>query len=138
MPKSLRSFMYLLPQIWKTLKRGPRTVRYPFGPLDLPSSYRGRVQINADACRGCSLCVRDCPAFALELEREDRETFRLIYHPDRCAYCGQCEDSCNFGAIYLDNDFVHGTSDRKTLTKVLVDRKPEPEPEPDSDSEDEV
>ncbi len=131
MPKFLRSFMYLLPQIWQTLKRGPRTVRYPFAPMKLPSGYRGRVRIDAEACRGCSLCVRDCPAFALELEREDRKTYRLIYHPDRCAYCGQCEESCNFGAITLKNDFVRGTPQRKTLTEVLVDRRPEPENESD-------
>ena len=116
------SLAYLLPDIWHALIRGPRTVRFPFAPADLPEGYRGRVQIRAEACRGCSLCVRDCPASALELEREDRKTFRLIHHPDRCAYCGQCELSCNFGAIYLDNDFVPGTPQRETLEIVLVDR----------------
>ena len=123
----VRSLVYLLPQIWRTLVRGPRTVCYPFAPAELPEGYRGRVRINAEACRGCGLCVRDCPAFGLELEREDRQTFRLIYHPDRCAYCGQCEESCNFGAIYLDNDFVPATSRRESLTRVLVARVPDAE-----------
>ncbi|MBN1261934.1 MAG: 4Fe-4S binding protein [Anaerolineae bacterium] len=121
--RCLESIAYLFPRIWRTLARGPQTVAYPLSPIDLPAGYRGRVHIRAELCRGCGLCVRDCPAFGLELEREDRETFRLIYHPDRCAYCGQCEESCNFGAIYLDNDFVHGTFNREALIEVLVDRK---------------
>ena len=125
--KWLESIAYLFPRIWGPLVSGPRTVKYPFGPLELPEGYRGRVLINADACRGCSLCVRDCPAFALELERESRDSYRLIHHPDRCAYCGQCEESCHFDAIYLDNDFVRGTPRREELTHVLVDRKPEDE-----------
>jgi len=104
------------------LKQGPRTVEYPFAPAELPEGYRGRVVINAENCRGCSLCVRDCPAEALELERQGKEQYRLIYHPDRCAYCGQCEVSCNFDAIYLSNEFIKGKVERDTFTIVLVDR----------------
>lgn len=117
------AFIYMLPQILRTLANGPSTVSFPFGPLDLPESYRGRVEIDADKCRGCSLCVRDCPANALELRRESRDVFQLVYHPDRCAYCGQCELSCNFGAIRLSNSFTTATTDPSTLTTVLVDRK---------------
>ncbi len=125
----LRSFLYLLPEAWRTWLKRPSTVRYPFGPLELPPGFRGRVVIEPDNCRGCSLCVRDCPADALELQRVSRDEFRLIFHPERCAYCGQCELSCNFGAITLSNDFVRATTDRDTLTEILVDRKPEPESE---------
>jgi len=122
MPRRLRSTAYLLPQIWHALKQGPRTVEYPFAPAELPEGYRGRVVINAENCRGCSLCVRDCPAEALELERKGKDQYRLIYHPDRCAYCGQCEVSCNFDAIHLSNEFVKGKMERDTFTIVLVDR----------------
>jgi formate hydrogenlyase subunit 6/NADH:ubiquinone oxidoreductase subunit I len=122
-PVPLHAFIYMLPQILRTLVNGPSTVSFPFGPLSLPASYRGRVEIDAERCRGCSLCVRDCPANALELRRESRDVFQLIYHPDRCAYCGQCELSCNFGAIRLSNSFTTATTDPSTLTTVLVDRK---------------
>ncbi|HET90765.1 MAG TPA: 4Fe-4S dicluster domain-containing protein [Chloroflexi bacterium] len=125
----------LLPEILRTLFNRPITVQYPFGPLEMPERYRGRVDIQAEKCRGCGLCVRDCPASALELERVDKETFRLIYHPDRCAYCGQCEESCRFDSIYLTNDFVPGTPHRENLTTVLVDRKPEEGEESGGDDE---
>ncbi len=120
----LRPMAYLLPQILRAFVDGPRTVRFPFGPANVPAGFRGRVEIDPSACRGCGLCVRDCPALALELERTGNQAFRLIYHPDRCAYCGQCELSCSFGAIHQTNSFVRATSRPDGLKVVLVDRGP--------------
>ena len=128
MASPLRSLAYLLPQIWRALKKGPRTVKYPFGPAELPEGYRGRVVIRAENCRGCSMCVRDCPASALELERNGRDAYRLIYHPERCAYCGQCELSCNFDAIYMTNEFVPGEPERDALSVVLVNKEGKKDP----------
>jgi len=116
------SLIYMLPELWRTLFTKPITVRFPFGPLELPSYFRGKVVIDQVLCRGCGLCVRDCPAYALELEREGREKFRLIHYHDRCAYCGQCEVSCKFGAITLANEFVPAAPQRGALSQVMVDR----------------
>jgi len=115
----LHSLVYLLPQLWRTLFTRPITVRYPFAPLELPPYFRGRVVIDMDLCRGCGLCVRDCPAFALELERESREKFRLIHYHDRCAYCGQCQDVCRYGAIRLTGEYVPAAADRDALREVF-------------------
>lgn len=118
----LYSLVYLLPQLWRTWFSRPITVRYPFGALELPPYFRGKVTVDEALCTGCGLCVRDCPAFALELERESREEFRLIHYHDRCAYCGQCEDSCRSGAIVLVNQFVQATDRCGALIHVLVER----------------
>ena len=67
------------------------------------------------------MCVRDCPANALELEKGDDGSFRLILHPERCAYCGQCEISCHFGSIRLTSAFKPGATSKEELTTVLVD-----------------
>ena len=132
----LRSFIYILPQLWRALVTGPVTVRYPFVPLDLPPTFRGRIVVDAERCQGCGRCARDCPAAGLVLERESRDAYRLIHYPDRCAYCGQCEASCSFGAIKQINAFVPATSERKRLVEVLVEagnrRPPQPEPQEQS------
>jgi hydrogenase-4 component H len=120
--RRIRIWLYLLPELWRSLIRGPVTTTYPHTPLELPEGFRGRVAVDADTCRGCGLCVRDCPAFALELERDPEGGFRLVYHPDRCAYCGQCELSCHQGALRLVNEFVSATPHRERLTAVLVER----------------
>jgi formate hydrogenlyase subunit 6/NADH:ubiquinone oxidoreductase subunit I len=99
------------------------TVRFPFAPLDLPTCVRGKVIIRPEACTGCGLCVRDCPAFALELERESRESFCLSYYRDRCAYCGQCADNCRQGAITLVNELDRATPRRDALGQAMVQRK---------------
>jgi formate hydrogenlyase subunit 6/NADH:ubiquinone oxidoreductase subunit I len=125
----LRSMIYMLPQIVRALRAPRFTVRFPFAEAEIPEGYRGLVRVRADLCRGCSLCVRDCPAFALELLREDKQTFQLIYYPERCAYCGQCELSCNFGAIYQQNELAPSTLKLSDLRTVLVDRKPKSDPE---------
>ncbi|MCD6285136.1 MAG: 4Fe-4S binding protein [Anaerolineae bacterium] len=122
--ENLKTLAYLLPQLGRALVTRPETVRFPFAPPVIPKGYRGRVEIHPEKCHGCGLCVRDCPAFALELQREELNTFKLIYYPERCAYCGQCEVSCTFGAIYQTNEFVHGTDDLAQLVVTLVDRKP--------------
>ncbi|MBN1811317.1 MAG: 4Fe-4S binding protein [Anaerolineae bacterium] len=122
----LRSLAHLLMELRRTLLAERITVQFPFAPLELPAGFRGRVVITDEAlCKGCGMCVRDCPALALELERHDREQFRLIHYRDRCAYCGQCASSCPSHVITLSSEIVSPTRERDTLTQVLVERSPD-------------
>jgi formate hydrogenlyase subunit 6/NADH:ubiquinone oxidoreductase subunit I len=121
----------LLSQLLRAFFNRPETVSFPFGPANIPAGFRGRVYVIEENCRGCSLCARDCPAGALEFNRTDKNNYTLEYHPDRCAYCGQCELSCNFDAIHLCSDFVQATQQRELLKVFLVDRHEELEAETD-------
>ena len=117
----IRSFFYLLPNITEALFSKPETIAYPAVSHRPSESYRGSVRIIAVNCVGCGLCVRDCPAAALSLEKVSKGCFRLDHYRDRCASCGQCEMSCKFNSIYLDNSYKEVSADRKDFFKVLVD-----------------
>ena len=124
----MRKNLGLLPALIEALIQKPDTVSYPFTPAELSENYRGAVEINEENCKGCNLCVRDCPAMALELIRFDKKSYQLIHYPARCTSCGQCEAVCPHDAIYLVNDFVEATTNPDDLTRMLVERGlPRPE-----------
>lgn len=52
--------------------------------------------IDADKCRGCTLCAKQCPAGAIVGK------VRSVHIIDnkKCIKCGSCVDKCKFGAIY--------------------------------------
>jgi NAD(P)H-quinone oxidoreductase subunit I/formate hydrogenlyase subunit 6 len=118
----LQAIFPVLPNIFSAFFSKPETENYPFEKTHIPERYRGRVSIREENCVGCSLCVLDCPANALELEKESKNKFRLIHYRDRCTYCGQCEQSCRFDAIYMESEYIQPAYDRRDFLEILVDR----------------
>ena len=54
--------------------------------------------IDADKCKGCTLCAKKCPAKAISGEVKAAH----IIDSDICIRCGQCVNSCRFGAIIVE------------------------------------
>ena len=112
----MSSLAFMLPRLLGSLFRRPFTVKYPFAPAEVSPAYRGELLFDAEACVGCGLCVRDCPAFALELIEIAEKQYDLIYHRGRCAFCGQCEEVCPQGAIALSTAFELASAEKKLLS----------------------
>ena len=55
-----------------------------------------RYIIDADKCKGCTLCARACPANAIEGKVREPH----VIDPVKCVKCGACMNTCKFGAIY--------------------------------------
>lgn len=54
--------------------------------------------IDADKCRGCTLCAKKCPANAIS--GEVKSAHRI--DRDKCIKCGSCVSVCRFGAVNVD------------------------------------
>ena len=96
----------MLEDILHSAFRRTATRQYPFERTETPEHLRGKLHWNPEQCTGCSLCVDDCPANAIELITLDKskKQFEMRYHLDRCTFCGQCVESCRFKCIELSHD----------------------------------
>jgi formate hydrogenlyase subunit 6/NADH:ubiquinone oxidoreductase subunit I len=96
----------MLGDISRSLFRRPVTELYPFERRPAPERLRGRLTFDPARCTGCKICVRDCPANAIELMVVDKATKRFVmrFHTDRCTYCAQCVVSCNFDALGMSHE----------------------------------
>jgi formate hydrogenlyase subunit 6/NADH:ubiquinone oxidoreductase subunit I len=96
----------MLSDVVRALFRRPVTEFYPFERQAPPKRLRGLLQFNPEQCTGCALCVKDCPARAIELITVDKATKRFVlrYHIDRCTFCAQCVQSCRYKCLSMSSD----------------------------------
>lgn len=57
-----------------------------------------QYKIDADKCKGCTLCARTCPAGAIVGSVKEAH----MIDQDKCLKCGACMEKCRFGAIYKE------------------------------------
>ncbi len=57
-----------------------------------------KYTIDADKCRGCTLCAKNCPAHAIDGRLKEAH----VIDDGKCIRCGQCLGSCKFGAVSVN------------------------------------
>jgi formate hydrogenlyase subunit 6/NADH:ubiquinone oxidoreductase subunit I len=105
----------MLAEALKQLARHPATIRYPATEAVVPPRFRGRIVYRAERCVGCGLCVKDCPAEAIEINKLEDGSFEAVFDLDRCVFCAQCVESCNKDALESSPDFELATADKAGL-----------------------
>lgn len=108
----------MLRDVLRSLFRRPVTVAYPAARQAPPERLRGTLHWHPEKCTGCCLCIKDCPANAIELITLDKANkhFVMRYHADRCTYCAQCVQNCRFGCLQMSNaEWELASADKTTF-----------------------
>ncbi len=91
-------------------------------PVTTPERFRGRVGYDKSKCIGCKLCIKVCPANAITYLPEEK---KIQVHVDRCCFCGQCTEICPVQCLWMTEDFLISSYDRKA--QVVTDSGARPE-----------
>jgi formate hydrogenlyase subunit 6/NADH:ubiquinone oxidoreductase subunit I len=113
----------------------PATTKYPFVKPILPEDARCKTVYTIESCNvidigagnkgltmdvssivgsNCKVCVRDCPAAAIEIVEADGKRRPQIRF-DKCIFCHQCVESCPREAIQSSVFYEMATTDKCEL-----------------------
>ena len=104
----------MLREVLSSLFKKPATINYPAKETFIPDRFRGRLKFEAEKCIGCKICMKDCPANAITIEKVG-EKFEATVHLERCIYCAQCVDSCPKKALHATKNFELAQLDKRRL-----------------------
>lgn len=94
--------MKILGLLWKNLRSGVATLRYPRRP-PVAAGFRGLVQFDPSLCTGCAMCRFRCTARAITFQAAGKQ-FVWSYNPAQCTFCGRCVDGCKDHALSQDSN----------------------------------
>ncbi len=135
------TFSYLL--------RKPFTIQYPDRSEKpvvamLPERSRGILEVDVEACTGCSVCAKQCPIDCIHIEvvKDEETKQRMLKRFDidvsKCMYCGLCVEACPASGLRHTQEFEGAVSDVRRLMLSFVEKplpvskppkKGEPKPE---------
>jgi formate hydrogenlyase subunit 6/NADH:ubiquinone oxidoreductase subunit I len=109
----------MVKELLSSLFKKPATVRYPGQGAQMPKDFRGKLKFYPEKCIGCKLCMRDCPAGAIEIVNIGEKRFEAHIDLGRCMYCGQCVDSCLKKALEVTAEYELAQLDKAKLKVIF-------------------
>lgn len=87
-------------------------------PVEIPDLdvYRGKIMYDKETCIGCKMCVKVCPAKAIEFLEEEK---KICIYIGRCISCAQCNDVCPVNCLTMSNDFLLANTNRLDDTLIV-------------------
>ncbi len=80
-------------------------------PVPFPPGGRGRIAYDPAACIGCKLCIKVCPAHAIDFIPEAK---KIRIFRAQCIACGQCTEVCAKKCLSMDGEFLQADTDRNS------------------------
>lgn len=78
-------------------------------PVPVPENLRGKMAYQRDTCIGCNLCIKVCPAHAIEAIPTTKKVRIFV---SQCIQCGQCTEVCPKKSLALSAQFLNASHDR--------------------------
>lgn len=126
----------------------PVTLQYPHESLKMTPRYRGHIELirNPESashnCVACGMCAKGCPSNCITVESKTvpgvkgKVLTAYILNFTTCSLCGECVESCKFGAIRFSNEYNLASTRKEDFIYNLLERlHPEGVPEPKVDPE---
>ena len=86
-------------------------------PVEIPKNFKGKIVFDRDECIGCKLCIKVCPAEAIEFIPDKK---KIKIHVDHCIFCSQCNDICPKNCLNMSEEFFLADTD-KSSSKLIVE-----------------
>ncbi len=106
-PKSIKKYL-------KDVQEGKAKMN---PPVELPEWFRGKIVYDREKCIGCRMCIKVCPAKAIEFKEEEK---KIKIYVGRCIFCSQCNDVCPVSALHMSHEFLLA-SDKKLDENLIVE-----------------
>ena len=110
----------------------PSTERYPAVPKKAAPHYRGRLELDTEACIACGMCQRVCAGGCITKKEEKQPDgtiqVTMEFFLGSCTFCGHCTDFCTRKCLRQteDYDMVARSDNDLKLTYTFPKKLPAP------------
>lgn len=91
-------------------------------PIAVPERFRGTLAYDYENCIGCLMCVRICPARAIEaypVIAKEKKTKRVVFFLGRCTSCQECVNICPVQVISMEQTFMNANYEKYGDSQVI-------------------